>query len=245
MVRGEVPAARVVVLRGNAAHPTTYYRRPKVSQQPVQMRPATHHQRTGWNPHPEPYWQHWGHGYPERHQSHPPQQHRDERYHGRDRWQSHYPPRPFAVQAPDQRPWRPQAYGPARPPRYAPYVPRAQWRGSERHLPRGRPNDVLECGMTIDQVYKLMQRDLTTDDYELLLLLDETNVKVVNKDARVKPADGTDKVCSVCISGFDDGDAAVKLDCCEAVFHDECIRKWLGEYKNRCPQCRHEHEQPQ
>ena len=44
--------------------------------------------------------------------------------------------------------------------------------------------------------------------------------------------------CRVCLECVEEKDVCLKLPCCERVFHNSCIEKWLTQYRNSCPNCR-------
>ena len=104
------------------------------------------------------------------------------------------------------------------------------------------PNEVLECGLTRRQVEELMTRDLTPNDYALLLELDEKVAKKTMKKedlaaAISKPADDVVKIgaeCGVCLDSLHSCADIVSLPC-KHQFHDGCITKWLSEYSTQCP----------
>lgn len=47
----------------------------------------------------------------------------------------------------------------------------------------------------------------------------------------------TDGTCSVCLVDYEAGDRVMHLPCKHA-FHEECGKKWLGQYSKLCPTCR-------
>ena len=103
---------------------------------------------------------------------------------------------------------------------------------------------VLECGLTAVQVRALMTRELSPEDYELLLQLD-AHVKPRTADetvvervlARSAPAAQATE-CLACLLDIAIGDASVPLERCGHVFHRDCIASWLQEYNRTCPLCR-------
>jgi hypothetical protein len=84
-----------------------------------------------------------------------------------------------------------------------------------------------------------MNRDLTTDDYDTLLVLDESNPKKTATEEQLQKMVVVDAEpgshCGVCLCSFD-GEAK-GLPCCRAPFHEECLRKWLLDCKAKCPHC--------
>ena len=105
------------------------------------------------------------------------------------------------------------------------------------------------CGSLSDAEYRQLMRqlqrreELTPDDYELLLRLDEAvpkrdvlpneRVSAVVKQRDVEVDDGT---CAVCVSDMEVGEACAVL-CCGHAFHAECIHGWLTRGKDTCPVC--------
>jgi len=99
---------------------------------------------------------------------------------------------------------------------------------------------------------ELQTRDITPDDYEILLGLDETVTKkdVISTDAidgflaeavdsfrESPPADTGDMECAICVAEIDpEEEPAAKL-CCGHVYHHSCIRRWLTTGKDTCPMC--------
>lgn len=107
--------------------------------------------------------------------------------------------------------------------------------GSHRHARLG-------CGLTNSEVSDLLFREITPEDYETLLRLDET---VSKPTASASSIEGLTKVsgktlagetCSVCLAAFEDDDIAATLPCSHH-FHNDCITKWLSECRSACPLC--------
>lgn len=101
--------------------------------------------------------------------------------------------------------------------------------------------------LTVRQISDLMTRDLTPEDYELLLLLDEGVIKKVPTLAPgcasrlprpETPAAGWQtQACSVCLCTVEEGDDVRALPSCGHVFHAACIEQWLVSSKANCPLC--------
>ena len=109
---------------------------------------------------------------------------------------------------------------------------------------------------------KLMQelqfRDITPEDYDLLLVLDESVKKktldqeqlnalpVVELETLLKMREqGEGVVCLVCqddlIPSDDTAEATViELPNCKHLFHTECLNTWLLKTSTQCPCCRAE-----
>mmetsp|Transcript_114085 Transcript_114085/g.317593 ORF Transcript_114085/g.317593 Transcript_114085/m.317593 type:complete len:430 (+) Transcript_114085:1-1290(+) len=121
------------------------------------------------------------------------------------------------------------------------YSPRSHWRpGADGCEPAWEVR--LPCGLLPSQVSDLLFREITPEDYDLLLQLDENVVRPTASRASVDnlPAasqgDLMGKSCPVCLAHFDCYDAVVKLPC-QHLFHRSCIAKWLVERKSVCPLC--------
>lgn len=100
----------------------------------------------------------------------------------------------------------------------------------------------LPCGLTAMEVSDILSREITPEDYELLLRLDATVAKpVVSKESiEVLPVvpreDFAGGECTVCMSAFDVDDEVTELPCRHR-FHRHCITKWLHECRRTCPLC--------
>ncbi|CAE7393484.1 RIE1 [Symbiodinium natans] len=100
----------------------------------------------------------------------------------------------------------------------------------------------LACGLSSSEVFDLLFRDITPDDYETLLRLDESvsrptaSTSCINNLKKVPGKDLLGEVCSVCLAAFDDNDVAAALPCGHH-FHFDCVSKWLGECRSACPLC--------
>lgn len=107
----------------------------------------------------------------------------------------------------------------------------------------GSPGERHACGLLRSQVLDLMHREITPDDYEILLQLDDTVEKpVANKDdvARLpaaSPQDFLGKDCAVCLVSFRMDESGIALLPCGHCFHRSCITKWLSECNPNCPLC--------
>lgn len=100
----------------------------------------------------------------------------------------------------------------------------------------------LACGLSSAEVFDLLFRDITPEDYETLLRLDES---VSRPTASASSIDRLEKVsgkellgesCSVCLVVFEEADVAAVLPC-RHHFHSACISKWLAECRSSCPLC--------
>eukprot|EP00929_Paragymnodinium_shiwhaense_P000891 TRINITY_DN101098_c0_g1_i1.p1 TRINITY_DN101098_c0_g1~~TRINITY_DN101098_c0_g1_i1.p1 ORF type:complete len:576 (+),score=112.48 TRINITY_DN101098_c0_g1_i1:235-1962(+) len=105
----------------------------------------------------------------------------------------------------------------------------------------------LPCGLTNSQLSELLFRDLTPEDYDLLLLLDEASSapaasssekkeRVEKSMSRVSVEACLGETCTVCLLAFEENDIVAKLPC-QHHFHRECISKWLTERRSACPLC--------
>jgi len=117
-----------------------------------------------------------------------------------------------------------------------------QHRRRERHGTEMHASMRLSCGLTAAEVYSLLSRDITPEDYDLLLRLDENNAKpTVSAESvrdlpRVERKDFEGRDCGVCLAAFEAKDSVVGLPC-RHFFHHECVAKWLSQCKKTCPIC--------
>jgi len=100
----------------------------------------------------------------------------------------------------------------------------------------------LACGLSSAEVFDLLFRDITPDDYETLLRLDESvsrptaSASCINNLKKVPGKDLVGETCSVCLVTFDADDVAAALPCGHH-FHFDCVSKWLSECRSACPLC--------
>ena len=99
----------------------------------------------------------------------------------------------------------------------------------------------LPCGLRRSEIFTLMLRDLTPEDYDTLLKLDERVAKKTagNLAAEIsaQSAEGLEPgaSCGICLVAFSGAGDVVKRLSCGHVFHAECIDRWLKNYADRCP----------
>jgi hypothetical protein len=88
----------------------------------------------------------------------------------------------------------------------------------------------------------LLFREITPEDYDLLLQLDEALPKSTLKPEVVKqlPSAACESFaggsCTICLSEFEPQDDVAELPC-RHFFHRPCIMTWLSQYKSTCPVC--------
>jgi len=101
--------------------------------------------------------------------------------------------------------------------------------------------------LTMVQVSDLLSRELTPEDYELLLRLDESVEQRPGHTADASRVDALSEhvvesnedvgfKCAVCFDVFVSGELAKRLQCSH-MFHTDCISMWLVHSKNSCPVC--------
>jgi len=100
-------------------------------------------------------------------------------------------------------------------------------------------------GLSMQQMLDMCNRDLTPEDYDLLLRLDEAVAKktvkqetltnlmeqIIDKEAQLA------EVCTVCMFNYELGDRAKYLPC-NHFFHVDCIVPYLSSYGQSCPVCK-------
>lgn len=104
-------------------------------------------------------------------------------------------------------------------------------------------NAGTSSGLTYQQILDLQTRELTPEDYELLLILDESVPKKTLKQNQISNfktfilnalSDINVELCAVCMDMFQIGEELKKLKC-NHIFHSECINNWLSSYSTTCP----------
>ena len=97
------------------------------------------------------------------------------------------------------------------------------------------------------QIRALQDRELTPEDYEILLRLDESVAKkdvlsAEQAEALIEHTMEEDDSCCVCMCDLESGESAVML-ACGHYFHPPCIKDWLVKGKDTCPMCNAKAEQ--
>lgn len=92
----------------------------------------------------------------------------------------------------------------------------------------------------INLLIELQDREITPEDYDLLVQLDcSVNPKTLSK-AKIDSlwsdnvTNVLNDICSICIEDYIPGDVRRFLACGHH-FHDHCIRTWLSTTSDRCP----------
>lgn len=98
--------------------------------------------------------------------------------------------------------------------------------------------------LTARQIRDLMSREISPEDYDLLLLLDEGVKKARTLSsgaaAALPQAEGSAWVgdaCSICLCALEDGEDVRMLPACGHHFHAPCVEHWLSSSKATCPLC--------
>mmetsp|Transcript_35326 Transcript_35326/g.94074 ORF Transcript_35326/g.94074 Transcript_35326/m.94074 type:complete len:150 (+) Transcript_35326:81-530(+) len=92
------------------------------------------------------------------------------------------------------------------------------------------------------QLGELLYRDIRPEDYELLVLLDESlprrtaSRELVAGLPEVRPEDLDGERCSVCLADYEAEHSVVILPCAHT-FHRACVSRWLLERRPACPLC--------
>ncbi|EFC48235.1 predicted protein [Naegleria gruberi] len=113
-----------------------------------------------------------------------------------------------------------------------------------------------ECGIEYNLLLALTQRELTAEDYDLLLQLDNTVKKktvsenildslpccTLNHFGEVCQSDMPQitegDMCITCMCDFEEGDEVRWITKCAHIFHKNCIDNWLNNHSTCCPICR-------
>lgn len=101
------------------------------------------------------------------------------------------------------------------------------------------------CGLTQAEIRSLCSRDITPEDYDMLLQLDDGVSKnpsglldAVECERLPRPHSASSyegKECAVCLAELSKNDDMCVLQCCQHVFHKQCIVQWLTCVKAKCP----------
>jgi len=98
--------------------------------------------------------------------------------------------------------------------------------------------------LTAAQIRELMSREITPEDYELLLLLDEgiKKARTLSSGAAASLPQATgDKwigeECRICLCALEGGEDVRVLPGCGHMYHAPCVERWLQSSKATCPLC--------
>ncbi|XP_019643376.1 PREDICTED: uncharacterized protein LOC109484512 [Branchiostoma belcheri] len=93
---------------------------------------------------------------------------------------------------------------------------------------------------SMERLVDLQHRDLTPEDYELLLLLDDAvapktvSSKMIRDLKTVRVESSSDAPCAICFDPYEVGQIQKVLNCGHA-FHVQCITLWLTNCSSACP----------
>jgi hypothetical protein len=116
----------------------------------------------------------------------------------------------------------------------------------ERELQEALKTSVAEkhdSGLSFQMLLDFSSRELTPEDYEMLLMLDTVIEKKTTSDSVLKSLNdsvinestvGGD--CPICVCSFELEEKVITLNCSH-VFHDCCITEWLTKHSQTCPLC--------
>lgn len=142
----------------------------------------------------------------------------------------------------------PASYGAAFRAHYAPpegLVHHGQigWMPSPLGPPLGPWEDPSPRALMTSELSDLLFRDITPEDYDLLLQLDEgvERPMLSSSTAEKLPEASCSKdlqgeSCSICITVFEKASSTAVLPCGHH-FHRHCISRWLTEHRGVCPLC--------
>jgi len=115
--------------------------------------------------------------------------------------------------------------------------------------PRAGGGPGAQGALTARQIRELMSRELTPEDYEMLLLLDEglKKAKTLRPEvaAALPRAAGTawvDEACGICLCALEVDEDVRMLPGCGHCFHAPCAERWLTVEKATCPLCGREED---
>jgi hypothetical protein len=104
-----------------------------------------------------------------------------------------------------------------------------------------RQSDVIQSAPFLNDFLQLQDRDLTPEDYDLLLKLDELVAKKTIGADKLNSFEeflaGQETIpeqCSICMDNFQIGERMKRLPCTH-FFHADCIEHWLKTVSLNCP----------
>jgi len=109
----------------------------------------------------------------------------------------------------------------------------------KRNLQNGIAN-AAEVTLTPQQIQELQNRELTPEDYELLLFLDASvpkktvSTSLIDKWETIVLQESNGEVCCICLSEYATRDTLKVLPCGHK-FHKNCIETWLTTASVNCP----------
>jgi len=126
---------------------------------------------------------------------------------------------------------------------------RAAVEESKQAAPRGAAppaSPVHASGLSLQQLLDLSRRELTPEDYELLLRLDATVAKKtvgaerLTEVAALELGGGCEGTCAVCLADMAPGEKLLRLVKCGHKYHEGCLKPWLESHGHTCPCCQRE-----
>jgi len=98
-------------------------------------------------------------------------------------------------------------------------------------------------GLNFQQIQDISTRELTPEDYELLLRLDSGLPKSTVARGKLDSLEemyfhgGGMTECAICMCSFEHNDNLKRLPCSHS-FHSACVTTWLVKHSNSCPLCK-------
>ena len=147
-----------------------------------------------------------------------------------------------------------QLYGPKRSPtkKRLPWSRELKYQISLEIIGKNfRPSDsldnlddfILPCGLKQLELLQLMTREITPEDYDTLLKLDEgipartavpEEVQLLAKEIVSVDSALLKENCGICLCRFKSKEKVKRLKCSH-VFHTVCIDRWLLNFNHTCP----------
>ena len=114
-------------------------------------------------------------------------------------------------------------------------------RAAQGKFALNKGNVPKEMGDIVDFLLSLQFREVTPEDYDFLLRLDESvPAKTVSNKrlASLREEEVNEKhiheLCGICMENYQVGESR-KILPCEHAFHSGCIDTWLGQSSTKCP----------
>lgn len=108
-------------------------------------------------------------------------------------------------------------------------------------------NNHISMSLNLNSVLNILFSVLFGDDHEKKPISLETFnsfEKKIYSELSTNLKDSCQN-CQICQQSFSDDSEIVILPNCDHFFDFECIKKWMTEYNNACPICRHEYNDQQ
>jgi len=121
-------------------------------------------------------------------------------------------------------------------------APKSQYERELQTALKASATEKHSSGLNYSLLLELSSRELTPEDYEMLLQLDASVEKKtvsanvlesLNETVAEETISGN---CTICFCDFEAGDKIKTLNCSHN-FHVDCVTEWLTKHSQSCPLC--------